>query len=121
MSTSFNGKPKATVLRHGISIGMKDSDNQFRDNVVTSNSKSGVFFRRQPASGGAHRNVFEKNQILDNGICVKIEGEHHELVFRGNRIGFSKPPAEKQSAIQAGSGAKKLTVADNEFVNVDPK
>jgi parallel beta-helix repeat protein len=107
-------------LRHGISIGMKDSDNQFRDNMVTSNTKSGIFFRQQPAANGAHRNVFEKNRILDNGVCVKIEGEHHELIFRGNRIGFSKPPAEKQTAIVAGDGAKKLTASDNEFVNVDP-
>ena len=107
--------------RHGISIGHKDSDNQFRNNVVTSNTKSGVHFRNQPASGGAHRNVFEKNRIVDNGVCVKIEGDHHELVFRKNQIGFSKPTAQKQVAIQAGSGARKLTTSDNVFVNVKPK
>lgn len=105
--------------RHGISIGMKDSDNTFRNNTVTSNTKSGVFFRKQPTLNGAHRNVFVGNRILDNGVCVNIEGEHHELVFRENRIGFSKPPKEKQTAIVAGPEVKKLTATGNEFINVE--
>jgi len=106
--------------RHGISIGIKDSDNQFRNNEVKSNAKSGVLFRDQPEPNGAHRNVFENNRILDNGVCIKIEGEHHELVFRGNQIGFSNPPEQEQTAIVSGKGAKKLTVSDNEYVNVNP-
>jgi parallel beta-helix repeat protein len=117
----FEGNDLSDNQRHGISIGMKDSDNEFRDNTVSSNSLTGVFFRKQPAANGAHRNVFEANRILDNGVSVKIEGEHHELVFRENRIGYTTAPAEKQVAIQAGDGAAKLEADNNEFINVNPK
>ena len=107
--------------RHGISIGLKDSDNLFRGNVITSNAKTGIWFREHSAPEGAHRNVFENNRIIDNGICVKIEGEHHELVFRENQMGNTKPTTEPQSAIVSGSGAKKLTMSNNQFINVKSK
>jgi len=106
--------------RHGISIGHKDSDNVFRNNTVTTNAKNGIWFRDQPESGGAHRNVFEQNRILDNGRCVVIQGHHHDLVFRNNTIGRSKPRETERKAFETGGSAKGLTSKDNEFVNVIP-
>ncbi len=94
----FEDNQFSSNQRHGISIGMKDSDNEFRNNSVTANSKSGVFFRKQPQANGAHRNVFERNRVLDNGVCIRIEGEHHDLVFRGNRLGFTEPSGMRGSA-----------------------
>ena len=82
---------------------------------------TGVFFRKQPAANGAHRNVFEANRILDNGVSVKILGEHHELVFRENRIGYTTAQDEKQVTIQAGDGAAKLEAHNNKFINVNLK
>ena len=105
--------------RHGISIGMKDSDNRFFKNIIGTNAKTGIYFRKQPERNGAHRNVFEANRILDNGACVRIDGDHYELVFRSNRIGFTTAPDERQTAIITDAGEKKLLKADNEFVNVD--
>src|SRR5262249_17658015 len=72
----------------GISIGHKDSDNLFRSNRVTANQGVGLLFRNEAEAMGAHRNVFEKNVFLDNGMsaksdpaaCIVIHGHHHDLV-----------------------------------------
>lgn len=115
----FEGNDFSSNRRHGISIGMKDSDNRFSNNIIASNSITGIYFRKQPERNGAHRNVFETNRILDNGTCIRIEGDHHELVFRANRIGFTARPDKPQTAIIAGAGAKQLTTTDNEFINTE--
>ncbi len=106
--------------RHGISIGHKDSDNLFRDNIITTNTKSGIWFRDQPVSGGAHRNVFENNRVLDNGACVVIQGHHHDLTFRANKIGLTTAGEKSIRAFETSDLAKGLKSLDNEFVNVTP-
>ena len=92
----------------GISIGHKDSDNLFRQNTVTANAKAGVFFRNETEPMGAHRNVFDGNVILDNGIGedgkmasepIVIRGVHRDLQFRNNTIGYSKPVQNSKSAV----------------------
>ncbi len=84
--------------RFGISIGHKDTDNLFRNNTIVANADAGIFFRNESEAMGAHRNVFEGNQILDNGAAAKgdaayasivIRGCHSDLVFRNNTIGHS--------------------------------
>src|SRR6266851_1102888 len=84
----------------GISIGHKDTDNLFRNNNILGNNGPGVLFRGESEPMGAHRNVFEGNRIVDNGLgesgkatraCVIINGHHHDLVFRKNTIGRSQP------------------------------
>lgn len=111
--------------RFGISIGHKDTDNLFRNNTIVGNSDAGIFFRNESEAMGAHRNVFEGNQILDNGAAAKgdaayasivIRGYHHDLIFRNNTIG--------QSGSTSGPGfvvsklVQGLKSEDNKFTNV---
>jgi hypothetical protein len=110
----------------GVSIGHKDSDNLFRTNQVLGNTRAGITFRNESEAMGAHRNRFEKNIILDNGpaksgVGVAIHGEHHDLLFRENVIGYSKPHAGPSTGIQTSDAAKGLNAADNEFRNVGAK
>jgi parallel beta-helix repeat protein len=108
----------------GISIGHKDTDNLFRGNTVTGNGGPGVLFRQESEAMGAHRNVFEANRILDNGpadkggACVVVRGHHHDLVFRGNTIGRTKP-APGGVGILSGEHARGLQSVDNQFPNVE--
>lgn len=113
--------------RAGISIGHKDTDNLFRDNTVVQNSAAGVYFRDEAEAMGAHRNVFENNRILDNGAgeapgspnaAIVILGHHHDLVFRGNVIGNSKPAADSACGIRASEHARDLKAEDNQFLHV---
>lgn len=113
--------------RAGISIGHKDCDNRFVGNTVVRNSGAGVLFRNESEAMGAHRNVFERNRILDNSLndkgrraAVLILGPHHDLVFRNNQIGRSTPDAPEQPGIVASDQALGLVADDNEFLNVSP-
>ncbi|HEV3143705.1 MAG TPA: right-handed parallel beta-helix repeat-containing protein [Gemmataceae bacterium] len=110
----------------GISIGHKDSDNLFRGNRVTANKGVGLLFREETEAMGAHRNVFEKNVFLDNGLpakgeptaCIVIQGHHHDLVFRNNTIGVTSEKAHAAAGIAAGKDALRLEAKDNEFRGV---
>ncbi|MCI0462800.1 MAG: sulfatase-like hydrolase/transferase, partial [Gemmataceae bacterium] len=114
--------------RAGISIGHKDTDNLFRDNTVISNGSAGVWFRQETEAMGAHRNVFENNRILDNGTrgqrgspqaAIVIQGHHHDLVFRGNQIGNTKPAATPTAGIQVSAVAQNLKAENNQFLHVN--
>jgi parallel beta-helix repeat protein len=113
--------------RAGISIGHKDTDNLFRGNTVIGNSSAGVLFRNESEAMGAHRNVFENNRILDNGVAdggdagaaVVIHGPHHDLVFRGNSIGNSKEGARSGVGIRVSGAARNLQAEGGQFVNVE--
>jgi parallel beta-helix repeat protein len=111
----------------GISIGHKDSDNVFRDNKVTANARAGVLFRKESEPMGAHRNVFEHNVILDNGLAsdgqlraepVLIEGVHRDLQFRANTLGYSKPVESDSPAVLTNPAATGLVFDGNELRNV---
>jgi polygalacturonase len=113
--------------RCGISIGHKDTDNLFRDNTVVGNGTAGVLFRQEAEAMGAHRNVFENNRILDNGAkatggsaqaAVVIQGHHHDLVFRGNTIGNTKPASAAAVGIRVSQSSQGLRTEHNQFQNV---
>ncbi len=119
----------------GISIGFNDTDNLFRLNRVINNAETGVLFRRDSpeAKHGAHRNVFEKNVIKDNlgprldksnsrassagKACVVIEGAHHDLTFRDNDLGFSRPHAG--SAFLLDTEASNLQLLGNRLHHLE--
>jgi hypothetical protein len=69
---------------------------------------------------GAHRNVFEANRILDNGLATKegaaviIRGHHHDLVFRNNVIGLSRPKAGGVGILHS-KHAPGLKAVDNQY------
>ena len=92
------------------------------DNRITENDSAGVAFRDESSAMGAHRNRFEKNVILDNGIAksgaaIVIRGEHHDLVFRENVIGYSKPRSDPSAGVRS-EAAKGLKADENDFRNV---
>jgi len=82
--------------RDGISLGHKDTDNTFLKNLVSGNGRAGIFFREEPQSNAAHRNVFRENTIEDNGRAgapgygIRIEGETTNLSFVANIIRNSR-------------------------------
>jgi parallel beta-helix repeat protein len=109
--------------RAGISIGHKDSDNLFRGNEIIGNTSTGVVFRNESEAMGAHRNRFEKNVILDNGVAgtraaVVINGPHHDLEFSGNTIGYSQGQDAATVGIRSSKMAKGLKAGNNQFRNV---
>jgi parallel beta-helix repeat protein len=106
----------------GISIGHKDSDNLFQGNRITGNRSAGISFRNETEPMGAHRNQFENNVILDNGVgqamaAIVIHGVHHDLVFRKNVIGFSGR-SSRGTGIRVSTGAKRLKAEENDFRSV---
>jgi len=111
----------------GISIGHKDTDNEFRHNTITGNGKAGVLFRPESEAMGAHRNTFEQNIILDNGMAesgdlagtgIVILGPHHDLVFRDNTIGHAQPSPGAGPAIRSSQEATGLKADENRFLHV---
>ncbi len=115
--------------RHGLSIGHRDSDNRFKNNVFAENAQAGIFFRDETEPMGAHRNVFEKNRILDNGLasggkvvspCIVLLGHHHDVVFRDNVIGYSRA-ISGTVGISASKHCKGLEAMDNQFRNIQEK
>lgn len=109
--------------RSGMSIGHKDSDNHFLSNQIVGNQSTGIEFRNESEPMGAHRNRFEKNTILDNGgeeaaPAILIRGEHHDLVFLDNVIGYSQPRSGASVGILASPATRGLQAEGNEFRNV---
>jgi polygalacturonase len=116
--------------RAGISIGHKDTDNVFLENIIADNASYGVLFRNEDEAMGAHRNVFERNRILDNGsdgergktpAAIKIDGVHRDVVFRDNKIGNTGTNSTKAIGILHGPAATGLDAEQNDFVNVEDK
>ncbi len=56
-------------------------------------------------------------QLAASGTCIVIRGHHHDLVFRRNTIGASKPtPAGV--GIHSDKSVRGLKAVDNQFLNV---
>ena len=87
----FEGNTLEGNGRYGISIGHKDTDNLLRNNKVIGNGEDGVFFRNEAEGMAGHRNRIEDNRIEDNGTKersagIRVRGDTHDLVFKGNTI-----------------------------------
>ena len=124
----FEKNELAGNLRAGISIGHKDTDNRFCDNRVLRNGGAGLVFRDEAEAMGAHRNVFENNHFLDNGVkgergatraAIVIHGHHHDLVFTGNTIGNTNAPGTPTVGFLVSKFANNTRTHDNKFLNVD--
>jgi parallel beta-helix repeat protein len=111
---------------YGISIGHKDTDNQFRENSIEGNKKAGIYFRNETYSNSGHRNTFIQNTILNNGSAqsgygVYVEPFAGELQFTGNRIGDTRTGAEKTQKIGIFRAAKagSLSLKDNRMEGME--
>lgn len=91
------------------------------------NGRTGVLFRDDGPTKGAHRNVLERNTILDNGLseksdkprgCVTILGIHHGLVFRENTLGNTQPGGPVGVGFLGGGDPKDLTAEGNHYLNL---
>lgn len=78
------------IHRNGFCIGHKDTDNVIEDNHIHDNAKHGIHIREKTAANGAHRNVFRRNLIEDNGRpwdevpqALKDRVPHHTLEGTG--------------------------------------
>ncbi len=90
--------------RYGISIGHKDSDNLFRHNQVRGNKEEGVYFRQESLGMAGHRNRLENNVIENNGLSgevagIRIRGETHDVVLKGNVIRDTRPAEDRHQVI----------------------
>ena len=77
--------------RYGISIGHKDTDNEFVNNTIARNGFSGVYFRRETLKNSGHRNAFRSNKVLDNGnerqgYGFYISPQAEDLIIENNQI-----------------------------------
>lgn len=108
---------------NGISIGHKDTDNTFAENLLSGNGKAGVYFRDESEINAGHRNMFRENTIEDNGrpdapgYGVRIEGATQHLTFVGNTIRETRPPerATQHVGIYIGPRADYITAEKNIF------
>ena len=126
-----HGRFEANLLRgnrrDGVSIGHKDSDNLFLLNKMLSNGRHGIYFREETEAMGAHRNVFERNEVLDNCLktegasalaAIRLRGHHHGVVFRQNTVGNSSAEGRAEVGILADPNAKGLEAKENRFLHV---
>ncbi len=105
----------------GISIGERDSDNVFSENEIVGNKRAGVLFRGDTKGNELepHRNVFEKNTILDNGTsaAVIVRGAPQGIVFRENLVGYSGTHAEG-IGFTKGKAVRELNLNANRYQHV---
>lgn len=103
----------------GISIGHKDTDNTFKNNRACGNGREGILFRNESEAMAGHRNVFDRNDILDNGsdeegYGVRVLGETNELIFMNNRIG-NEDTSNQRYGFYVGEKAGQLALSNNEL------
>jgi hypothetical protein len=105
----------------GVSIGERDADNVFRENEIVGNGRAGVLFRGDTKGDELepHRNVFERNTILDNraAAAVVIRGVPRGLMFRDNVVGFGAPRPDTVGFARA-KAVPELALDGNRYRNV---
>jgi hypothetical protein len=104
---------------HGISIGHKDTDNEFLNNTVARNGTSGVYFRRETLKNSGHRNTFRNNKVLDNGNAQAGYGFYvmplaGDIVIENNEIAETRATGRTQRiGIYRAAGAGSVTQRNN--------
>ena len=86
---------------YGISIGHKDTDNEFTGNTIARNGVSGVHFRNETFLNSGHRNTFRNNKVLDNGgekagYGFYIQPRAGDIVIEGNHIADTRSAGRTQ-------------------------
>ena len=116
----FTGNVREDNGRYGISIGHKDTDNEFVSNTVARNGFSGVYFRNESEGMAGHRNRIVQNRIEDNGAGgqgagIFVDGETDGVVLVGNTIRDTRQTGARtqRTGIRLGNKAGKVTIEDN--------
>ena len=104
---------------YGISIGHNDTDNVMRHNVVRDSGKVGVLFRddARGADFWPHRNVVEKNEIVDSGdeagIAIDVRGKTRDIKLVDNIVQETRAPM-KRIGIRLGADVGEVTLGGNQ-------
>ena len=106
--------------RFGLSIGHKDTDNLFLNNVVRGNKSHGICFRDEKPTNAGSRNTLRSNVIEDNvGSGVHITGHTTDLLFEDNvirdtRIGDART---QRVGLWVGEHATRVRAVGNRIEN----
>jgi len=106
--------------RFGLSIGHKDTDNLFLNNVVQGNKSHGLYFRDEKPTNAGSRNTFRGNVIEDNvGSGVHIAGHTTDLLFEDNVIRDTRTgdARTQRVGIWVGEHASRLRAVGNRIEN----
>lgn len=107
----------------GLSIGHKDVHNLIQHNEFSDNRYYGIFFRNELEPMSANYNRFEGNVLKDNGsedmgyVGIRIRGYTHNIELLGNRVEFTKFPADRTIGICLEEHTSEIQMDNNEFVN----
>jgi hypothetical protein len=106
----------------GLSIGHKDTDNQFEDITSEGNARYGIHFRDEPAALAAHRNQFLHTHLAGNGrAAIRVDGTTSGLRFEELEIAAAISPDQAAwEAIQVGPDASKPEVVGLRLVGATP-
>jgi hypothetical protein len=106
---------------YGISIGHKDTDNEFVNNTVARNGLTGVYFREETLANAGHRNTFRNNKVLDNGNAKSGYGFYISpaaggLVIENNQIAETRAKGGTQRiGIYRAAGAGSVVNRGNQM------
>jgi parallel beta-helix repeat protein len=108
---------------YGISIGHKDTDNEFLHNTIARNGSTGVYFRKETPKNSGHRNVFRNNTVVDNGNAhdgygFYVSADTKDLVIENNTIADTRAAGATQKvAIYKVPGPGSVVSRDNNLGN----
>ena len=104
---------------YGISIGHKDTDNEFAGNTIARNGVSGVYFREETPVNSGNRNTFRDNKVLDNGGAKAgygfyIAAHVNDTVITGNEISDTRgAKATQRYAVYKAKDAGSVRLESN--------
>jgi hypothetical protein len=106
--------------RFGLSIGHKDTDNLFLNNVVQNNRSHGIVFRNEKLTNAGSRNTLRGNTIEDNvGSGIHILGHTTDLLFEDNTIRDTRTgdARTQRIGIWVGENAARVRAVGNKIEN----
>jgi hypothetical protein len=104
-----------------VSIGHKDTDNEFINNTIARNGFAGVYFRNETLQNSGYRNTFRHNRVIDNGSSREGYGFYiaphaGDLVIENNQISETRTRAGTQRiGIFKADGAGEVRLANNQM------
>ena len=113
------------LIRNGISIGHKDTDDLLARNHIYDNAKDGIHFRTKTEPNGPHRTKVIDNLIENNGLAgpkVKGSGIHicgivHDIIIENNTIRETREGAGRlqMNAVFIEQGVSRVKMSNNKI------
>ena len=100
-----------------MTLGHSDSDNLIRDNDIRRSRQAGIHFRGGNQAFAPHRNLFERNCIVDSGgekgVAIDINGETEWVAVVRNELRETPVPSAASSAGDRGGARRQATCRMN--------